>query len=125
MAVIPGSIIMRVKRGFKARRRRNKVLKLARGFRGSRSKLYRTAADSANKALMYAYRDRRTRKRDFRKLWIIRINAGARMNNLSYNKFIHGLKLANIELDRKVLADLAVNDPAGFSKIVSKAASQF
>ncbi len=125
MAVIPGSIIMRVKRGFKARRRRNKVLKLARGFRGSRSKLYRTAADSVNKALMYAYRDRRARKRDFRKLWIIRINAGARMNNLSYNKFIHGLKLANIELDRKVLADLAVNDPAGFSKIVSKAASQF
>ncbi len=115
---------MRVKRGFKARRRRKKVLKLAKGFRGSRSKLYRTAADSVNKALMYAYRDRRARKRDFRKLWIIRINAGARMNNLPYSKFMHGLKLANIELDRKVLADLAVNDPASFSKIAEKAASQ-
>ncbi len=115
---------MRVKRGFKARRRRNKILKLAKGFRGSRSKLYRTAVDSVHKALMYAYRDRRARKRDFRKLWIIRINAAARMNNLSYNKFIHGLKLANIELDRKVLADLAVNDPAGFSQIAERAASQ-
>lgn len=116
---------MRVKRGFKARRRRNKVLKLARGFRGSRSKLFRTAADSVNKALMYAYRDRRTRKRDFRRLWISRINAGAKMNNLSYNKFIHGLKLANIDLDRKVLAELAVTDPAGFSQIALKAAAQF
>ena len=115
---------MRVKRGFKARHRRNKVLKLAKGFRGGRSKLYRTAADAVDKALMYAYRDRRTKKRDFRKLWIARINAAARMNDLSYSKFMHGLKLAGIELDRKVLADLAVVDPAGFSQIASRSAAQ-
>ncbi|THB80706.1 MAG: 50S ribosomal protein L20 [Desulfobacteraceae bacterium] len=115
---------MRVKRGFKARRRRNKVLKLAKGFRGGRSKLYRTAADSVDKALMYAYRDRRARKRDFRKLWIARINAAARMNDLSYSRFINGLKLANVELDRKVLADLAITDPAGFSQIASTASAQ-
>lgn len=112
---------MRIKRGFKARRRRKKVLKLAKGFRGGRSKLYRTAADAVDKALMYAYRDRRARKRDFRRLWISRINAGARMNNLSYSKFIHGLKLANIELDRKVLAELAVSDPSGFAQIAKMA----
>ena len=116
---------MRVKRGFKARRRRNKVLKLAKGFRGGRSKLYRTAADSVDKALMYAYRDRKARKRDYRKLWIIRINAAARMNDLSYSRFMHGLKLSDIDLDRKVLADLAVSDPAGFSQIAAKAAAQF
>jgi len=115
---------MRIKRGYKARRRRNKVLKLAKGFRGGRSKLYRTAADAVDKALGYAYRDRRARKRDFRKLWITRINAASKMNDLSYSKFIHGLKLANIELDRKVLAELAVSDPAGFSQIASKAAAQ-
>ncbi len=115
---------MRVKRGFKARRRRNKVLKLAKGFRGGRSKLFRTAADSVDKALMYAYRDRRARKRDFRKLWIVRINAGTRMNGLSYSRFMHGLKLAGCEIDRKVLAELAVSDPAGFSQLVSKAAAQ-
>jgi len=114
---------MRVKRGFKARRRRNKVLKLARGFRGGRSKLYRTAADAVDKALMYAYRDRRTRKRDFRKLWIVRINAAARMNDLSYSKFINGLKLAGSELDRKVLADLAICDPAAFSQLASLASA--
>ena len=113
---------MRIKRGFKARRRRKKVLKLAKGFRGGRSKLYRTAADAVDKALMYAYRDRRARKRDFRRLWISRINAGARMNNLSYSKFIHGLKLANIELDRKVLAELAVSDPSGFAQVAKMAA---
>jgi len=112
---------MRVKRGFKARRRRNKVLKLARGFRGGRSKLYRTAADAVDKALMYAYRDRRTRKRDFRKLWIVRINAAARMNDLSYSKFMNGLKLAGSELDRKVLADLAISDPTAFSQLTSLA----
>ena len=112
---------MRVKRGFKARRRRNKVLKLARGFRGGRSKLYRTAADAVDKALMYAYRDRRARKRDFRKLWIVRINAAARMNDLSYSKFISGLSRAGSELDRKVLADLAVSDPAGFAQLASVA----
>jgi large subunit ribosomal protein L20 len=115
---------MRVKRGFKANRRRNKVLKLARGFRGGRSKLYRTAADAVDKALMYAYRDRRVRKREFRKLWIVRINAGARMNDLSYSKFMNGLKLAGCELDRKVLADLAVCDPAGFSQLASQATAR-
>jgi large subunit ribosomal protein L20 len=112
---------MRVKRGYKARRRRNKVLKLAKGFRGGRSKLFRTAADSVDKALMYAYRDRKARKRDFRKLWITRINAAAHMNNLSYSKFIHGLKLAGIELDRKVLAEIAISDPSGFSQIATLA----
>ena len=115
---------MRVKRGFKARRRRKKVLKLAKGFRGGRSKLYRTAADAVDKALMYAYRDRRVRKRDFRRLWIARINAAARINNISYSKFMHGLKLANVELDRKVLAELAISDPAGFSQIVKVASQQ-
>ncbi|MBW2589879.1 MAG: 50S ribosomal protein L20 [Deltaproteobacteria bacterium] len=116
--------MMRVKRGFKARKRRKKVLKLAKGFRGGRSKLFRTAADAVDKALMYAYRDRRARKRDFRRLWIARINAAARMNNLSYSKFIHGLKLADVRLDRKVLAELAVSDPSGFSKIASMASQQ-
>lgn len=115
---------MRVKRGFKARRRRKKVLKLAKGYRGGRSKLFRTAADAVDKALMYAYRDRRVRKRDFRKLWITRINAAVRMHNLSYSKFIHGLKLAGVELDRKVMAELAISDPAGFAKIANLAAQQ-
>lgn len=115
---------MRVKRGFKANRRRNKVLKLAKGFRGGRSKLYRTAADAVDKALMYAYRDRRVRKREFRSLWIVRINAGARMNDLSYSKFMNGLKLAGCELDRKVLADLAICDPAGFSQLASQATAR-
>jgi len=115
---------MRIKRGFKARQRRNKVLKLAKGFRGGRSKLFRTAADSVDKALMYAYRDRRRRKRDFRSLWIARINAAARMNDMSYSKFIHGLKTANIDLDRKVLAELAISDPNAFSQIAAQAAHQ-
>ena len=115
---------MRVKRGYKARKRRKKVLKLAKGYRGGRSKLFRTAADAVDKALMYAYRDRRTRKRDFRRLWIARINAAARMNNLSYSKFMHGLKQSGILLDRKVLAELAVSDPAGFSKVAGLAAQQ-
>jgi large subunit ribosomal protein L20 len=110
---------MRVKRGFKARRRRKKVLNLAKGFRGGRSKLFRTAADSVDKALMYAYRDRRQRKREFRRLWIARINAAARMNDISYSKFIHGLKKAGVELDRKVLAELAVSDPAAFAQIAA------
>ena len=115
---------MRIKRGFKARRRRKKVLKLAKGFRGGRSKLFRTAADAVDKSLMYAYRDRRQRKRDFRRLWIARINAAARMNKLSYSRFMHGLKLANIDLDRKLLADLAITDPAGFAKIAELAAQK-
>jgi large subunit ribosomal protein L20 len=83
--------------------------------------LFRTAADAVDKALMYAYRDRRQRKRDFRRLWIARINAAARMNNLSYSKLIHGLKLAKVDLDRKVLAELAISDPAGFKKIAELA----
>ena len=115
---------MRVKRGYKARRRRKKILKLAKGYRGGRSKLFRTATDAVDKALMYAYRDRKARKRDFRKLWITRINAAARMNDLSYSKFIHGLKLAGIDLDRKILAELAISDPAGFSQIAKTAAQQ-
>jgi large subunit ribosomal protein L20 len=113
---------MRVKRGFKARHRRQKVLKLARGFRGGRSKLFRTAAGTLDRALRYAYRDRKARKRDFRALWIIRINAAARMNDLSYSKFMHGLKQANVALDRKVLAELAISDPAGFAQIAQLAA---
>lgn len=115
---------MRVKRGYKARRRRKKILKLAKGYRGGRSKLFRTATDAVDKALMYAYRDRRVRKRDFRRLWITRINAAARMNNLSYSKFVRGLKLAGIEIDRKILAELAVSDPSGFSQIAKTAAQQ-
>ena len=115
---------MRIKRGFKARKRRKKVLKLAKGYRGGRSKLFRTAADAVDKALMYSYRDRRARKRDFRRLWITRINAAARMSDISYSKFIRGLKLAGVELDRKVLAELAISDPAGFAKIANLAAQK-
>ncbi len=111
----------RVKRGFKARRRRNKVLKLAKGFRGARSKLFRSATEAVDRALNYAFRDRRVKKRDFRSLWITRINAASRLNGLSYSKFIFGLKKANIEIDRKVLADIAVSDPKGFSEIASLA----
>ena len=115
---------MRIKRGFKAKRRRKKILKLAKGHRGGRSKLFRTAADAVDKALMYAYRDRKARKRDFRRLWITRINAAARMNNLSYSKFIHRLKLAGINLDRKVLAELAISDPSGFAQIANLTSEQ-
>jgi large subunit ribosomal protein L20 len=115
---------MRVKRGFKARRRRKKVLKLAKGFRGGHSKLFRTAADTVDRSLQYAYRDRRQRKRDFRRLWIARINAAARMNKLSYSKFMQGLKRARIDLDRKVLAELAISDPAGFAKIAELSAQK-
>ncbi|MDJ0667936.1 MAG: 50S ribosomal protein L20 [Desulfobacterales bacterium] len=115
---------MRVKRGFKARRRRKKILKLAKGYRGGRSKLIRTASDAVDKALMYAYRDRRARKRDFRRLWITRINAAARMNDLSYSRMMNGLKKAGVELDRKVLAELAISDPVGFSQIASLAGQQ-
>lgn len=97
---------------------------MAKGFRGGHSKLFRTAADTVDRALRYAYRDRRQRKRDFRRLWVARINAAARMNRLSYNKFIHGLKQAKIDLDRKVLAELAISDPAGFAKIADLAAQK-
>lgn len=112
---------MRIRRGNKARQRRKKVLTLAKGYRGGRSKLFRTAADAVDKALMYAYRDRRQRKREFRRLWIARINAAARMNNISYSRFIHGLKKADVTLDRKVLAELAISDPAGFAQIAALA----
>jgi large subunit ribosomal protein L20 len=111
----------RVKRGFKARQRRNKVLKLAKGYRGARSKLFRSATEAVDRALNYAFRDRRVKKRDFRALWITRINAAARINGLSYSKLIHGLKLAKVEIDRKVMADLAVSDPKGFAQIASMA----
>ena len=114
----------RVKRGFKARRRRNKVLKLAKGYRGARSKLFRSATEAVDRALSYAYRDRRVRKRDFRALWIARINAAARDNGLSYSRLIHGLKQADIAIDRKILAQLAVTDPGGFGSLVEKAKSQ-
>jgi large subunit ribosomal protein L20 len=115
---------MRVKRGVRARKRRRKILKLAKGYRGGRSKLYRSAADAVDKALHYAYRDRRTRKRDFRRLWISRINAAARLHNLSYSRFIQGLKRAQVEVDRKILADLAISDPDGFSHLAAIAAGQ-
>jgi len=115
---------MRVKRGFKARRRRKKILKLARGFRGGHSKLFRTAADTLDRSLMYAYRDRRQRKRDFRRLWIARINAAARIHKLSYSRLMHGLKMAKVDLDRKVLADLAISDPIGFGKVAELAAQK-
>ena len=111
----------RVKRGFKARHRRNKVLKLAKGYRGARSKLFRSATEAVDRALNYAFRDRRVKKRDFRSLWITRINAASRLNGLSYSKFIFGLKKANVQIDRKVLADIAVSDPTGFSRIAELA----
>ena len=110
----------RVRRGTKKSRRRSKILKLAKGYWGARSHNYRTAKEAVERALLYAYRDRRTRKRDFRRLWIIRIKAAAENNGLSYSRFIHGLKELNIELDRKILADLAVNSPQTFFEIVKK-----
>lgn len=114
----------RVKRGFKARRRRNKVLKLAKGYRGARSKLFRSATEAVDRALKYAYRDRKVRKRDFRALWIVRINAASRENGLSYSRLVYGLKKAEIGLDRKILAQLAVCEPAAFSAVVDKAKTQ-
>jgi large subunit ribosomal protein L20 len=108
---------MRVKRGNKRTEKRKKVLKLASGFYGQKSKSYRIAKQAVDKALNYAYRDRRQKKRHFRSLWIVRINAAAHLSGLSYSRFISGLKLAGAELDRKVLADLAVNDPEGFAKL--------
>jgi large subunit ribosomal protein L20 len=107
----------RVKRGVVARARHNKVLKKAKGYYGARSKIYRVAKQAVIKAGQYAYRDRRQRKRQFRSLWIARINAGARLHGLSYSRMIHGLKQSEIEIDRKVLADIAVHDPEGFGAI--------
>ena len=111
----------RVKRGVTARARHKKILALAKGYRGRRKNVYRVAKQAVMKAGQYAYRDRRTKKRVFRALWIARINAAARNNDMTYSQFIHGLKKASIEMDRKVLADLAVFDKAAFSAIVEKA----
>ncbi|MCD6170206.1 MAG: 50S ribosomal protein L20 [Candidatus Latescibacteria bacterium] len=104
-----------------SRRRRKRVLNAARGYWGGRSRLYRTARESVNRALVYAYRDRKRRKGDFRRLWILRINAAARLNGISYSRFIYGLKKAGVAADRKIMADLAVSDPAAFSALVEKA----
>ena len=111
----------RVKRGVTARRRRKKILKSAKGYRGAKSKQFKSALIAVKRAGQYAYRDRKARKRDFRRLWIIRINAAARERGISYSKLMGGLKRAGVELDRKVLADMAVNDPNGFSKVVEMA----
>lgn len=111
----------RVKRGNVARKRRKKVLKLAKGFRGSHSKLFRIANQQVMKALRYAYADRRKRKRDFRRLWIARINAASRQNGMSYSQLIGNLKKADIQLNRKMLAQMAVLDPNGFAKVVETA----
>jgi large subunit ribosomal protein L20 len=111
----------RVKKAVKSRQRRKKILKMAKGYRGGRSKLLRTAKETVARALVFSYRDRRTRKRDFRSLWIQRINAAARQHGLSYSKFMHGLTKANVEMDRKVLAGLAVSDPQAFARLVEVA----
>jgi len=112
---------MRVKTGFVRRRRHKRLLKQAKGFYSGRRKHFRKAKEQLERSLVYAYRDRRNRKRDFRKLWITRINAACRLNGISYSKFIHALKKANIELDRKILADLAMNDAPAFAKVVETA----
>lgn len=109
----------RVKGGTVTRARRKKVLKLARGYFGSKHRLFKTAKQQVMKSLMYAYRDRRQRKRDFRKLWITRINAAARLNGLSYNKFMHGLKVAGVDINRKMLAELAVTDAKAFADLAN------
>lgn len=111
----------RVKRGYKARRRRNRALKHARGFYGRRSNVYRRAVESVHRSWQGAYRDRRRKKRDFRRLWITRVNAAARNNGLSYSRFMQGLKQAGVELDRKVLAELAVEDPKAFAQVAEVA----
>ncbi len=114
----------RVKRGATARRRRNRVLKEAKGFYGARRKTYKKANETLMRAWAFAYRDRRVKKRVMRRLWIVRINAAARQEGLSYSQFMHGLSKAGIELDRKVLADMAVSDPKGFGKIADMAREQ-
>jgi large subunit ribosomal protein L20 len=110
----------RVKRGPRKKERRKKILKLAKGYWGAKSRNYRTAKEAVEKSLLYAYRDRRNRKRDFRRLWIIRLKAASEANGLSYSRFIHGLKKLGVELDRRVLAELAVQNPATFSRIVER-----
>ena len=112
---------MRVKGGTVTRARRKRVMKLAKGYRGAKSRLFKTAKDQVMKSYVYAFRDRKDNKRKFRELWIARINAAARMNNISYSKLMHGLKLANIDINRKMLADLAVNDPKAFAAIADQA----
>ncbi len=114
----------RIKGGLNAKKKHNRVLKLAKGYRGARSKQYRVAKQSVMRALTSAYAGRKERKRQFRQLWIARINAAARMNGLSYSKFMYGLKLANVELNRKVLADMAINDAAGFATLAEIAKSK-
>lgn len=114
----------RVTRGFKARRRRKKILKMAKGYVGGRHKLFRTATEAVDRALCYAYRDRRTKKRDFRKLWIVRIAAAAKQLGTSYSRLMGGLKKADITLDRKVLANMAVLDPQAFARVAELAAEQ-
>ena len=115
---------MRVKTGVVRRRKHKKILKQAKGYYSGRSKQFRKAKEQVEHALVYAYRDRKRRKRDFRKLWIIRINAACRLNDISYSRFMNGLKLANIELDRKILADMAMNDSENFAKLVETAKSK-
>ncbi len=107
----------RVKRGFRAHERHKKILKLARGYRGRKSKLFKMAKQQVVRSMYFAYVHRKQRRRDFRKLWITRINAAARMNNITYNRLMYGLKLAGVEINRKILADLAVNDPAAFASL--------
>ena len=114
----------RIKGGLGAKKRHNRVLKLAKGYRGARSKQYRVAKQSVMRALETSYAGRKERKRQFRQLWIARINAAARLNGLSYSKFMYGLKLAEVQLNRKVLADMAVNDPAGFATLAEVAKSK-
>ncbi len=111
----------RVKRGNKRLERRKKILKLAKGYRGTKSKLYRSAKESVERGLNFAYTGRKLKKRDFRSLWIVRIGAAARLNGINYSQLMHGLKVAGIELDRKVLADLAVNQPEAFTAVVAQA----
>ncbi len=114
----------RVKGGYTSRRRHKKILKLAKGYFGSKHRLFRTANAQVMKSLLYAYRDRRVRKRDFRKLWITRINAAARINGISYSKFMYGLRVAEVDINRKMLADLAVNDLKAFSELAELAKSK-
>jgi large subunit ribosomal protein L20 len=113
--------VARVKRAVNAQKKRREVLDQASGYRGQRSRLYRKAKEQVTHSLVYSYRDRKQRKGDFRQLWITRINAAARANGLTYNRFIQGLRLAEVEVDRKILADLAVNDPAAFTALVETA----
>lgn len=114
----------RIKGGLNAKKKHNRVLKLAKGYRGARSKQYRIAKQSVMRALATSYKGRKERKRQFRTLWIARINAGARMNGISYSKFMYGLKLAGVEMNRKMLSDMAVNDAEGFAKLAELAKSK-